>query len=85
MQLNNNPVFRKAIVPWYDSTPLCRATIFIMLLVFAFAVAGVIVAVNNLKFTGHLWFPVLLGCLSLFLVIKIFFRLRVRSRIDTDL
>jgi hypothetical protein len=85
MQFNNNPVFRKAIVPWYDSNPLCRTLIFAMLVVFAFSIDGIVVALNNQEFVEHVWFPGLLACLSLFLVIKIFFRLKTRSKSDTYL
>jgi hypothetical protein len=80
MQLDQNPFFRKAITPWYDSNFACWTLIFIMIFVFAFAIAGVFVSSANPNFHEHVWFPGFLAFLSLFLVIKIFFRLKRRSK-----
>ena len=80
MQLDQNPFFRKAITSWYDSSFACWTLITIMLFVFVFALAGMMVASGEPDFTEHLWFPVLLCFLSGFLVLKVFLRLRVRSR-----
>ncbi|NOX33543.1 MAG: hypothetical protein GXP56_07370 [Deltaproteobacteria bacterium] len=80
MQLDQNPFFRKAITPWYDSNFACWLLIFIMVFVFAFAIVGVIVGSGNLDFKEHVWFPGFLSFLSLFLVVKIFFRLKKRSK-----
>jgi hypothetical protein len=82
MQLDSNPFFRKAITPWYDSNFTCWTTIIVMLSVFAFAIVGIIVGSNNIIFEEHVWFPGFLAFLSLFLVIKIFLRLRKRSQAD---
>ncbi len=82
MQLDPNPFFRKTITPWYDSNFLCWTIITVMLFVFAFAVFGIVVAYNNIDFMEHLWFPYFLAFLSIFLVIKIFLRLRKRYKTD---
>jgi len=82
MQLDPNPFFRKSITPWYDSNFICWALIIVMLFVFAFAIFGIVVASNNINFIEHVWFPYFLAFLSLFLVIKIFFRLRKRFQTD---
>lgn len=39
-----NPVFRKKIIPWYDTNVLCVVMIVFMLFVFAFAIIGIIAA-----------------------------------------
>jgi uncharacterized membrane protein YfcA len=80
MQLDPNPYFRKAITPWYDSSFSCKALILMMIFVFVFAAAGVLVGLQTPSFRDHVWFPGFLAFLSLFLVIKLFFRLRQRSK-----
>nr|WP_320016147.1 hypothetical protein [uncultured Desulfobacter sp.] len=78
MQLDQNPFFRKTITPWYDSNFACRVLIWSMVLVFCFAVGGVIVAGGDPKLARHIWFPLLLAGLSGFLVVKVYVRLKVR-------
>lgn len=82
MQLDQNPFFRKTITPWYDSNFSCWTLIALMGVVFLFAMAGMTVASANPDFSEHTWFPGLLGFLSFFLVIKVFLRVRRRSRHD---
>lgn len=82
MQLDQNPYFRKSITPWYDSTFACRILIWSMALVFCFSLGGVVVAAYTSEFSKHLWFPVLLGALAGFLVIKVLLRLKARDRHD---
>lgn len=80
MQLDQNLFFRKTITSWYDSNFVCRTIIVSMVFVFVFAIAGIIVASGNPYFKEHVWFPALLAFLSLILVIKIFFRVKLRSK-----
>ncbi|RLC01201.1 MAG: hypothetical protein DRH34_09520 [Deltaproteobacteria bacterium] len=80
MQLDQNPFFRKTITPWYDSNFACWTLITLMLFVFVFAVAGIFVGSVNPNFYEHVWFPCFLAFLSLTLVIKIFLRLKRRSK-----
>ena len=82
MQLDQNPFFRKAITSWYDSSFACWALIVMMLFVFVFALAGMMVASGEPDFGEHIWFPGLLVFLSGFLVLKVFIRLRIRSKND---
>ncbi len=82
MQLDQNPFFRKAITPWYDSTFSCRLLILAMVVVFAFGVAGFAVAVGEPELAAHSWFPGFLAFLSGMLAVKIFFRLRARAKND---
>lgn len=82
MQLDQNPFFRKAITSWYDSSVACWVLIVIMLIVFVFALAGMIVASGEPDFEKHLWFPGFLVFLSGFLALKVFIRLRIRSKND---
>lgn len=80
MQLDQNPFFRKTITSWYDSNFVCQTIIVIMIFIFAFAIAGIIVASGNPYFKEHVWFPVLLAFLSLILAIKLFLKVKRRSK-----
>jgi len=80
MQLDQNPFFRKVITPWYDSSFACWCLIVFMLVVFAFSLAGIILAAGEPAFGDHIWFPEFLAFLSGFLVVKVFIRLRLRSK-----
>ncbi|WP_300455168.1 hypothetical protein [Desulfobacula sp.] len=79
MQLEQTLFFRKPITPWYDSTIACWTLITSMIFVFVFAIAGIFVGSGNPEFQEHVWFPGLLSFLSLFLVVKVFLRLKRRS------
>ena len=64
MPSNKNPVFRKAIIPWYHSKTAYGATIAFMMLVFLFGIAGITVARDNLPFNDLIWVPITLVVLS---------------------
>ena len=51
-----------------------------MVPVFVFAVGGILVAGNDPAFSAHTWFPSALGALSGFLALKVWLRLRARTR-----
>ena len=59
-----NPLFRKAILPWYDTDAACILTGAFMLLVFAFSFAGIAVALEAPENRGHIWVPGTLLVLS---------------------
>lgn len=80
MQLDQNPFFRKAITPWYDSNLSCWTLITLMAFVFIFSIAGIFVGLSNPDFHAHVWFPWSLAVLSISLVIKVFLRLKRRSK-----
>ncbi|MBT3176706.1 MAG: hypothetical protein HOG03_14590 [Desulfobacula sp.] len=80
MQLDQNPFFRKTITSWYDSNSACWTLIVIMVFIFIFAIAGIIVGSGNSSFHEHVWFPIFLAFLSLILVIKTFLRVKRRSK-----
>ncbi|MDZ7664069.1 MAG: hypothetical protein U5K27_01845 [Desulfotignum sp.] len=82
MRLDQNPFFRKVIAPWYDSKPACWMVMGFMLIVFVFALAGMGVASADPALKAHVWFPGTLAVLSFFLMVKIFFRIRRRSKND---
>ena len=75
MRLDQNPVFRKVIVPWYDSEIVCLAVIVVMGLVTLFGIAGMSVAREIDEFQGYGWVPTLLVVLSAAVIISTTIRL----------
>ncbi len=64
MRLEKNPVFRKVIVPWYDSETLCFLLIFFMVIVFLFSIVGILVSGEELGYRDYVWVPILLTIMS---------------------
>lgn len=64
MPADKNPVFRKAVIPWYDSTTAHIVVALFMLLVSLFAGAGLAVARENSVYRGYIWVPALLLAMS---------------------
>jgi hypothetical protein len=64
MRIDQNPLFRKVIVPWYDSESACFIVIFFMVLVFLFGFAGISATRENIAYHEHVWVPALLVLMS---------------------
>jgi hypothetical protein len=64
MRIDQNPVFRKTIVPWYDSESVCIGVIVFMLIVFLFGFVGISVARETVEYYGYVWIAVLLVVMS---------------------
>jgi len=64
MPFAKSPVFRKAIIPWHHSKIAYAITIFFMLIVFLFGLAGISVARKNIAFNDYIWVPIVLVVLS---------------------
>ena len=69
MPADKNPVFRKAIIPWYKSTTVYIIMIIFMLLVFFFALAGISVARKFPDYQGYVWVPAVLLAMSATIII----------------
>ncbi len=80
MQLDQNPFFRKTITPWYDSNLACWIVMGGLIFVLFFSITGIFVGVSNPAFAPHVWFPVFLTFLCLFLIIKIYLRMKRRDK-----
>ena len=65
MPLNKNPVFRKAIVPWYDSETICFAVLIFLAATGGYGLLGVTVALQTTPAGRYLWVPVTLLILSI--------------------
>ncbi|MFZ7125165.1 MAG: hypothetical protein ACOWWM_03300 [Desulfobacterales bacterium] len=81
MRQGKNPVFRRVIVPWYDSDRACWIVMLIGVSGVLFGAVGMRVALENPEFEGHLWMPALLFILSAVVVVSTAVRL-IRRRKD---
>ena len=77
MALNSdhNPIFRKVILPWYDTDAVCVLTVVFMLAVFGFSIAGISVASEMPEAGKYAWVPCALLVLSVVGTVAISLRL----------
>ena len=87
MRYDEKPIYRKLIVPWYDTQKTCLLVILLMFLVFLFALAGVSIAGESPQHRTMIWLPILLLVMSASVIISTAFRLikRIRYRFSKDL
>ncbi|MBF0101751.1 MAG: hypothetical protein HQK77_12665 [Desulfobacterales bacterium] len=71
----NTPVFRRMIIPWYDSQLLCLWLIIFMTFIFFFGLIGFHVSMEFYEFNHYFWIPLFLCIMSLWTVISISNRL----------
>ena len=75
MPSEKSPVFRKPVIPWYQSKTAYSVTIIIMLVVFLVGLAGISVSREIDEYNGYLWIPAVLVILSVWLMITNIIRL----------
>ena len=75
MRIDQNPLFRKSISPWYDSEAICIGIIIFMLIVFVFGCIGISVAREEAEFHGYVWIAVLLVVMSAAVIFSTIIRL----------
>lgn len=75
MRLTQNPTFRRAIIPWYDSEPACYIMGSLMALVVIFSLTGIYTAGLTREYHSYIWVPILLFILSATVCIIITVRL----------
>ena len=68
MPADKNPVFRKAVIPWYHSTGVYVVVVLFMLFVFLFAITGISVARENPAYQGYIWVPAVLLAMSVAII-----------------
>ena len=78
MRLDQNPVYRKVIVPWYDSEIACLVLIGLLFVVFLFGFIGISVAIDNSVHGSYLWVPIALVVMSGGIIVSITIRLIIR-------
>ena len=79
MPSHKSPVFRKAVIPWYNSKTVYIIVIVFLLLVFLFAMVGISVSRENPAYNGYVWVPIVLLVLSAGTIITTIVRLIYRS------
>ncbi|MEA1967204.1 MAG: hypothetical protein U9N77_03165 [Thermodesulfobacteriota bacterium] len=80
MLFKQNQLFRRAIIPWYDSTSACLSLMIFAAVIMIFAATGIKVALTTAIYTDYVWFPCMLLFLCLIIIIKVAGRLITRSR-----
>lgn len=75
MPLDQNPLFRKVIAPWYDTEKACYIVIVFMFLVLLFGIAGISAASEKAEYNDYIWVPVLLVVMSAVVIVSISIRL----------
>ncbi len=75
MPLDQNPLFRKVIVPWHDAEKVCFTVILFMFGIFLFGIVGIVEALEKIEYNEHIWVPVLLVAMSAWVIASISIRL----------
>ncbi|MDP6683334.1 MAG: hypothetical protein QF876_10160 [Desulfobacterales bacterium] len=75
MRLDEKPIFRKIIFPWYDSKTACLLLLLFMVLVFLFGIVGLSVSSEIVEYNGFIWVPILLLLLSGWVIVSTMIRL----------
>ena len=82
MSQDKSPVFRKAIIPWYDSSRMCWILIGFLFAVVLFGGAGIDVALGTPAFSRYLWVPLFLVVLGLGVIASLLIRM-LRRYLDS--
>lgn len=82
--MKERPVYRQPLIPWYDSTLVCRVLFWLLVPVFIFALLGFFEAIYMPDWQVHLWMPLVLGILSFWVILTMGLRLRRRRKIDEE-
>lgn len=75
---SQNPLFRRVIVPWYDTEPICYFTLVFMVGVILFSLAGIFEAKSVPQYQQYLWIPILLFIMSIVVFVSTIMRLVTR-------
>jgi len=75
MRLQQNPLFKKEIAPWYDSNTSCLIMIGFLLIVFLFSIIGISEAYKKFEYHKHVWVPSISAILSGGIIISTLTRL----------
>jgi membrane protein DedA with SNARE-associated domain len=81
MRLDPNPLFRRAITPWYDGAFACLVLMAAMLIAVAFGAIGIAVARDTPEFQDHEWIPWLIMVAALLVFFSVTVRV-VRRRLS---
>ncbi len=75
MRLDENPLFRKVPVPWYDSTPACVLVAAAMAAIIFFSLTGLVVTLEQSEYRDYFWMPLAVLVPSLLVLLTTIARL----------
>ena len=75
MRYDEKPIYRRLIIPWFDSKATCFFVMFFMLVVTLFALMGLDVAYEKVEHHRHMWVPFLLILMSTWVFVSTSIRL----------
>ncbi|MGD9216844.1 MAG: hypothetical protein PVJ84_18675 [Desulfobacteraceae bacterium] len=75
MRIDPNPLFRRIIMPWYDSTPMCWMLLVCMVALLLFSAVGIVVAMANPAYRSYQKVPWALAALSFLVGLSVAMRL----------
>jgi len=78
MKFDRSPLFRKTISPWYDSEAICALIITLMVMILMFSICGLWVVRSQPEYHSHLWVPLSLVIMCLYVILSISIRLMRR-------
>jgi hypothetical protein len=86
MPSKKDPVFRKAVIPWYRSNKVHVLAVVFMLMVLLFGITGISVAREIEDYRGYIWIPITLVTMSAIIIITVTYRLikRYSNRTSKD-
>ena len=64
MLYDKKPIYRRLIIPWFDSEAVCFFVILFMIVIIWFALIGLGVAYEKVKYHRHMWVPFLIILMS---------------------
>jgi len=75
MKADRSPLFRKTISPWYDTEASCVVVIILMVMIFLFSLCGIWVTRSDPEYHSHIWVPLGLILMSLYVILSTSIRL----------
>ena len=78
MRVEQNPIHRKIIIPWYDSNPACLVLAATMVIVLIFGIFGIVVCRETPEYQAYGWIAMLLSGLSGWVILSVGLRLIYR-------
>ncbi len=70
MRYDEKPIYRRLIVPWFDSEAACFFVIFFMVVILWFSLMGIYVAYEKVEYHSHIWVPFLLILMSTWVLVS---------------
>ncbi len=84
MLYDKKPIYRKLIIPWFDSETTCFFVMFFMVVVIWFALMGLDVAYEKVEYNRHMWVPFLLMLMSTWVFVSTSIRMIRRYKHHTS-